>query len=129
MHEAIVRSFVVPVCLSLGLLGGFTSAMAEQSGDVAAKSGYVVKPGDTLDKVVRQAYPNSPLRPELLREEIVRLNPAAMTKGSPKVLMAGATLQLPPHEALASKHLGKPAIEVSGAATSSEARRHWVRYP
>ena len=60
----------------------------------------------------------------------VRMNPAAMTKGSPKVLMAGATLQLPSHESLLSKHLVKPAADTASTlSTGSEARRHWVRYP
>jgi hypothetical protein len=89
----------------------------------------VVKPGDTLDKVVRVAFPNSPLRPDLLRDEITRLNPAAFTKGSPKVLMAGANLQLPEHDALLSKHLGKTPTSGGSADSGSETRRHWVRYP
>lgn len=103
-----------------------TSATAQGAAE-ASKASYVVKSGDTLDKVVRVAFPDSPLRPDLLRDEISRLNPAAFTKGSPKMLMAGVTLQLPAHDALLSKHLGKPAGGNSDSGT--ETRRHWVRYP
>ena len=130
MRDAVIRKFVVPALVCLGGLSAGTSVMAQAATDAPAKSGYVVKAGDTLDKVVRQAYPNSPLRPDLLREEVVRMNPSAMTKGSPKVLMAGATLQLPSHESLLSKHLVKPAADTASTlSTGSEARRHWVRYP
>lgn len=127
MFDRVVRSLAVPACVCLGLLGTVAPAAAQAAPEAAPKSSYVVKPGDTLDKVVRAVFPNSPLRPDLLREEITRLNPAAFTKGSTKVLMAGASLQLPEHEALLSKHLGKPAG--TGADTGADARRHWVRYP
>ena len=129
MFDNLVRSFAVPACLCLGLLGAVSASAAEPGAEPASKANYVVKPGDTLDKVVRAAFPNSPLRPDLLRDEITRLNPAAFTKGSPKVLMAGANLQLPEHDALLSKHLGKPPTVSGSADTGSDARRHWLRYP
>lgn len=102
-----------------------TSAPATESGKT-----YVVKPGDTLDKVVRNTLSDSPLRADLLKDEIVKLNPQAFTKGSKSTLLAGATLRLPRHEELLLKHL-KPAIESSGGATPALAneRRQWVRYP
>ncbi len=128
MFDRVVRSLAVPACVCLGLLGAVSAWAAQPAAETPSKSSYVVKPGDTLDKVVRVAFPNSPLRPDLLRDEVTRLNPAAFTKGSPKVLMAGANLQLPEHEALLSKHLGKAASGAS-ADTGSDARRHWVRYP
>ena len=128
MFDRVVRSFAVPACVCLGLLGGVTASVAQSAAEAPSKAGYVVKPGDTLDKVVRVAFPNSPLRPDLLRDEITRLNPAAFTKGSPKVLMAGVNLQLPEHDALLGKHLGKSASG-GGADTGADARRHWVRYP
>ena len=109
------------------MLGGLSSVMAQSAAEPSPKSGYVVKPGDTLDKVVRAAFPNSPLRPDLLRDEVARLNPAAFTKGSSKVLMAGATLQMPAHDALLSQHLGKAPS--GNADATADARRQWVRYP
>jgi hypothetical protein len=127
MFDVVIRSIAVPAFVCLGLLGGLSSVQAQQATEASPKSGYVVKPGDTLDKVVRAAFPNSPLRPDLLRDEITRLNPTAFTKGSSKVLMAGATLQLPAHDALLSKHLGKAST--GSADTGVDARRQWVRYP
>jgi hypothetical protein len=127
MFDVVIRSIAVPACVCLGLLGSLSCAWAQPAAEAASKSGYVVKPGDTLDKVVRSAFPNSPLRPDLLRDEVARLNPAAFTKGSNKVLMAGASLQLPGHDALLSKHLAKAAG--GNADTGVDARRQWVRYP
>lgn len=93
---------------------------------------YQVKPGDTLDKVVRNALADSPLRADVLKEEIVKMNPHAFTKGSKSTLMAGATLHLPRNEDLLGKHLkaAQDAVGTAGreSATSNE-RRNWVRYP
>ena len=127
MFDVVVRSMVVPACLCLGFLSGLTPAMAQSGAEAGSKHSYVVKSGDTLDKVVRSTYPNSPLRIELLRDEITQLNPSAFTKGNARMLMAGATLQMPAHEALLGKHLGKASA--SSTDNSVEARRHWVRYP
>ena len=131
MFDRVVRSFAVPACVCLGLMGAVPALAAQPAAETPTTTSYMVKPGDTLDKVVRVAFPNSPLRPDLLRDEITRLNPTAFTRGSPKVLMAGANLQLPEHEALLGKHLGKAASGSTGipADTGADARRHWVRYP
>ena len=128
MLNRIVRSLAVSVCIGLGWVAGISPAVAESGAEAPAKGSYVGKPGDTLDKVVRAVFPNSPLRPDLLRDEITRLNPAAFTKGSPKMLMAGATLQLPEHDAVLNKHLGKSTAS-QPAHNDADARRHWVRYP
>jgi Tfp pilus assembly protein FimV len=103
-----------------------------------ASLNYTVKPGDTLDKVIRQQLANSPLRVDILREALISQNPGAFAKGSPKILMAGAVLQLPDQEALMRKHwpatVSAPAATVSVADTvaadrSVAMRRQWVRYP
>lgn len=108
-------------------------AMLAQAAEPVASNGktYTVKPGDTLDKVVRTQLADSPLRADLLKEALVSQNPGAFAKGSPKMLLAGATLQLPNQEALLRKHLGQaaPLPEVAGGSDDSQARRHWVRYP
>ena len=132
-------SVILPcvVCIALFWSVGAQAADPVQSASSTtatpvADSGktYVVKPGDTLDKVVRNTLADSPLRADLLKDEIAKLNPQAFTKGSKSTLMAGATLRLPRHEELLLKHL-KPAMEASGgvAPASANERRQWVRYP
>ncbi len=108
-------------------------AMLAQGAEPVGTGGktYTVKPGDTLDKVVRTQMADSPLRADLLKEALVSQNPGAFAKGSPKMLLSGATLQLPNQEALLRKHLGHaaPLSENAGGVESGQARKHWVRYP
>lgn len=104
-------------------------AAAAESG-VAVKT-YTVKPGDTVDKVVRTQMGDSPLRADLLKDALISQNPGAFTKGNPKMLLSGAILQLPNHEALVKKHLSPLALssEKEPVTDHVQARKHWVRYP
>ena len=114
------------------------AAPAMAADPAPAGTTYTVKPGDTLDKVIRQQLASSALRVDILREALVSQNPSAFAKGSPKILMAGAVLQLPDQEALMRKHwpatASSPAAttslaDTSGADRSVAVRRQWVRYP
>ena len=66
---------------------------------------YTTKAGDTLDKVMQKFYPNSPLRPDVLRDALVQNNPKAFVKGNAKQIVPGATLSLPDAVAIANKLL------------------------
>ncbi len=98
---------------------------------------YKVKPGDTLDKVIRQQMSGSPFRTDILRDALVSQNPSAFVKGSPKILLAGAVLQLPDQEALMRKHFQPASVPAASpvvadhsvAERSAATRRNWVRYP
>lgn len=122
--------FLKRVTLALSICAMATLVQAADNAGSALKT-YAVKPGDTLDKVVRTQMGDSPLRADLLKEALISQNPNAFTKGSPKMLLAGATLQLPNQEALVRKHFG-PALqapEAEPAQDHSQVRKHWVRYP
>jgi len=111
------------------------------------KSSYVVKKGDTLEKVIAQNFSDSPIKAEILRKELMALNPTAFSKGNPKMLLAGSTLKLPQQESILNKKPGnasgtwsndKTNLVLSGytsyppayaSAESSEKRRRWVQYP
>ncbi|MFM9993692.1 MAG: hypothetical protein ACKVOY_19915 [Burkholderiaceae bacterium] len=106
---------------------------------VVAKT-YTVSPGDTLDKVIRQQYASSPLRPEILRDAVVQQNQTAFAKGNPKVLMAGSVLTIPDHGELVRKLTSTTmpsnnapqtasADNNTAASLSAEQRRSWIRYP
>jgi len=107
--------------------------------DIAPSSvgSYTVKAGDTLDKVMRQQFSGSPLRTDILREALISQNPGAFTKGSPKMLLTGAVLQLPDQEALMRKHFQPASVPAASpvvadhsvAERSAATRRNWVRYP
>ena len=97
---------------------------------------YTVVAGDNLDKVVRQQYPNSPLRPDILKDAVMQQNPSAFTKGSNKMLMVGYQLTVPDHQELLRKHMpalgGAPAAAAEAAnagQANADQRRNWIRYP
>jgi hypothetical protein len=113
----------------------------------SGRTTYVVKPGDTLDKVIALNYADSLIKTEVLKKELMAMNPGAFGKGNPKILLSGVTLKLPNTEQLLSKssqQMGKTwsgektNLILSGYTTyppvyvnteSSEKRRHWVQYP
>jgi len=113
----------------------------------SSKSSYVVKAGDTLEKIIAQNFADSPIKPDILRKELMTLNPTAFSKGTPKMLLTGSTLKLPQSEPVSSKKPGNASNTWSGektnlvlsgyttyppayaSAESSEKRRHWVQYP
>jgi Tfp pilus assembly protein FimV len=104
---------------------------------------YQVRAGDSLDKVVQKVWPDSLLKAEVLKQSIIDMNPNAMTRGTPKMLMAGVTLNLPNEkeiiEARTSKKESVHSQEDLKGYTSypdqalntegAEKRRHWVTYP
>jgi len=120
--------------------GGVTSAANH-------RTTYVVKSGDTLDKVIAQNFADSIVKPEVLKKELMAMNPGAFSKGNPKMLLSGSTLKLPVPEQLLAKSSNQMGTTWSGEkanlmlsgytayppvyvnAENSEKRRHWVQYP
>ena len=106
---------------------------------------YQVKAGDTLDKVVQKTWPDSLLKPEVLKQAIIEMNPHAMTRGTQKMLMAGVTLNLPNEKQIIEARLSKKELSVEHTdkelkgytsypdqalnTEGAEKRRHWVSYP
>ncbi len=111
------------------------------------RSSYVVKTGDNLDKIIAQNYPDSVIKTEVLKKELMALNPQAFSKNNPKMLLSGVTLQLPSATQLLGKQASnagstwsseKTKLSQSGytiypplqaTAQTSEKRRNWVQYP
>lgn len=104
------------------------------SGPAGARMQVVVRPGETLDRVIGRTLRDSPYRVELLRDAFVRLNRSAFPRGTPHWLMAGAVLQVPTAADLMSQVDPRwwPAsaqAEPANASTPQTDRRNWVRYP
>ncbi len=112
--------------------GGSAAAQATASPGAVK---YTVREGDTLDKIIRLHMGNSPLRIELLRDAVVKLNPHAFVKGSTKVLLAHAVITLPNHNELLQKQLGSampvadPTPPAASTSMAEDRRKTWVRYP
>lgn len=102
----------------------------------AQPSTYEVKPGDTVEQVIRHTMGDSPLKTSVLRQALMAQNPQAFTKSTPRVLVAGAVLKLPNTDDLLRQHLpGKsasPAAAPGGYTTADihmNERKNWVRFP
>jgi Tfp pilus assembly protein FimV len=117
---------------------------------------HTVVAGDTLEKVVRKYYPNSPLKPEVLRDWVVVNNPNAFIKPKVKKLQPGTVLNLADQAELILKLMPSAATKTQaqavpntlpanplpapvGGAASHQAgnvqalvepnKRNWVRFP
>jgi Tfp pilus assembly protein FimV len=115
---------------------------------------HTVVAGDTLDKLVKKYYGNSPLKVEVLRDWVVVNNPKAFTKVNTKKLQPGTVLNLADQAELIQKLMpsavSKANVEpnsppanplpapVGGAAAHQGGnfqalvepnKRNWVRYP
>ena len=84
---------------------------------------YLVKSGDTLDKVVQKALGDSPLKSDILKREIVALNPDAFSKGSQKILKSGVYLKLPNNDDLLRSQLG-----LGQSSSQQGSRKQFVGY-
>jgi Tfp pilus assembly protein FimV len=110
------------LCVSMGASAAPNNAMPNA---LANASTYRVKPGDSLDKVIRQTMGESPLKVELLRKAYIQQNPQAFVKTSPPVLRSGVVLAVPNHDDLLRQYL-RPR---DGMLSDPNDRKNWVRYP
>jgi hypothetical protein len=117
------------------------TAVSTSADPAAIRRQTLVRPGETLDRVIARTLRDSPFRIEVLREAFVRLNRAAFPRGSPHWVSAGATLQVPtvvdvldlvdPQRLLFGVPTPAPTAGParSSAPTADADRRNWVRYP
>ena len=91
---------------------------------------YVVRPGDSLDRIIQKTMPNSPLKIEYLRDAMVKANPEAFSRVGSYRIRSGQVLQLPDLGQVLRVALGPlaPSPE-SQAQTDEQVRRRWVHYP
>jgi len=116
--------FLRPYALILAALWFFSSLAGAQSAQT-----YVVKSGDTVDKVIRQTMGNSPLKPELLRQALFQQNPQAFSKSSPRVLVPGSVLTLPNVDEVLRMNLPTPGANGPAPGYDPNDRKNWIRYP
>jgi Tfp pilus assembly protein FimV len=115
---------------------------------------HTVVTGDTLEKLVKKYYGDSPLKADVLRDWVVVNNPKVFTKANTKKLQPGTVLNLADQAELIQKLMpsavSKANVEpnsppanplptpVGGAAAHQSGnfqalvepnKRNWVRYP
>ena len=107
---------------------------------------YMVRSGDTLDRIIAQTQAASPFSIAFLRDAFARVNPTALPKGPKGPLIAGTLLRIPDSAEL--RRIAFPELETPvapdkavsevgvGAATAWSSaqreeleRRAWIRFP
>lgn len=93
-----------------------------------------VAPGQSWDRLIKAHLASSPLKPEVLRELIIELNPGAVGPAPRRHPIAGARLALPSMEDQRIHAFGKGAASAAnahqdlGGDGGASARRNWIRY-
>jgi hypothetical protein len=89
-----------------------------------------------LDKVVQEAYKDSPLSYPILRNALLKANPLILSGNPAQRIKAGLTLSIPDHAQLVSQTLSAFMPDAEGAdkqhklySADASARRNWVRFP
>jgi Tfp pilus assembly protein FimV len=104
--------------------------LALEEGESGKGKFYRVRPGDSLDRIIQKALPNSPLKIEYLRDAVVRANPGVFAHSGSYRIHSGQVLQLP-DLAQVLRATMEPLLQSSEskAQTDEQIRRRWVHYP
>jgi hypothetical protein len=104
---------------------------------------YTAKKYITLDGLMKEVYPSSPLHASILNKALVSANPKLLTGKTNQSIQRGATLNIPNHTQLIAETLAPyapppppmavappPEANQYGSQSSDpSSRRHWVRFP
>ncbi len=104
--------------------------LAQDNSEPGKGKTYVVRSGDTLDRVIQKAMPNSPLKIEFLRDTVVRANPEAFPRPGSYRIRSGQVLQLPDMGKVLQEAVG-PLLQSAEAhgPNDEQTRRRWVHFP
>jgi Tfp pilus assembly protein FimV len=118
---------------------------ARHSGPSQGGWHYMVRSGDTLDRIIAQTQAASPFSLAFLRDAFAKINPVALPRGPQGPLIAGTLLRVPdsaelrriafpehePRPVSPAQVSADPAHSTSLTAAQRDEieRRSWVRYP
>ena len=93
------RTVILLLCAVVSFYANSAEAAQKQSRRIEvyalSQNYWDTKYGDTLDEIVIQLLPNNPSKREVLKQDIVRLNPDAFIKNDPAQLLANKRLWMP----------------------------------
>jgi len=97
---------------------------------------YTTKAGDSIERLLQNAMPGSPLNPALLRKALADHNPQTVNGKPGQKFKTGTVIHLPDHGQLVRHTLEPFAAQGLDASTRSGysagdtgSRRNWIRYP
>ena len=114
------------------------SSPARAAHDAAAPAlvSYTTQTGDSVERVLKNTMPDSPLSAQVLLKALADANPQVVTGKPGQKFKKGSVIQLPDHALLVRSTLdsfappGSESSYRSGYSASDPAsRRHWIRYP
>lgn len=117
-----------------------TQAMPHSSGGSAsaapsgARQVVVVKRGETMARIARAHFKDSPFSNDFIYKAFVALNPGAFPRKTHNIVTAGASLQVPTTADLMAMVEGNsPSGATSAGAAASHSspsqQKNWVRFP
>ena len=97
---------------------------------------YTTKPGDSIERLLQNAMPSSPLNAALLRKALADQNPQTVSGKPGQKFKTGTVIHLPDHGQLVRTSLDPFALQSQEATTRNgysagdpSSRRNWIRYP
>ena len=95
---------------------------------------YVVRKGDTLNKIIKSTFNQHPLKMKAIREVIIANNKRAFPTGKPTSMQAGATLVIPSMNQIVgvnnvSASNNPSMVKKQNPYQSTDPHRGWVRFP
>ena len=133
MNLARLSSHVLALLLCCITVASWASDAATEASTAIV---YTTKAGDSIERLLQNTMPNSPLSPAVLRKSVADLNPKIVTGKAGQKFKTGTAITLPDHgqlvrsqlEPFASASQDTPAR--SGYSTGdASSRRNWIRYP
>jgi len=152
LYSAQVLRLCVCVFLMASLLSAWQTAHAAAPSDAspaaaattaAAAATYTAKKTISLDGLMKEVYPNSPLHASILNKALMEANPKLLNGKATQNIQRGATLNIPNHTQLVVQTLAPfaPPPPIANSSASTEAnqygsqssdpssRRLWIRFP
>ena len=94
---------------------------------------YLVKKGDTLNKIIKSTFNQHPLKMKAIRKAIIDNNKKAFPTGKPTSMQAGATLVIPSFGQISGTTNREEGISTmtkkENPYISTDPHRGWVRFP
>ena len=94
---------------------------------------YIVKKGDTLNKIIKATFNQHPLKMKVIREAIIENNKKAFPTGKPTSMQAGATLIIPSFGQIGGVTSHEEGFfsmtKKENPYISTDPHRGWVRFP
>ena len=109
------------------------SSTARMNSNLNASYRYVVKKGDTLNKIIKSTFNQHPLKMKSIAQAIIANNKKAFPSGKPTSMQAGATLVIPSLESITginnSTENSALMMQKANPYVSTDPHRGWVRFP